>query len=83
MLHNYPKGFTGDKINAMLIRGAAFNFKIKLREIRLNLFLPFLEGTFGKIIMQLKEVFAENPPEFQNPKNSLLDFFRDNWLRLS
>jgi hypothetical protein len=69
MLRNYLKGFTGDKINAILA-GAAFNFKIKLREIRLNLFLPFLEGTFGMIIMWLKEVFAEFHLNFKTPKTA-------------
>ena len=66
MLRNYLKGFTGDKINAILA-GAAFNFKIRLREIRLNLFSPFLEGTFGMIIMWLKEVFAEFHLNFKSP----------------
>jgi len=69
MLRNYLKGFTGDKINAILA-GAAFNFKIKLREIRLNLFLPFLEGTFGMIIMWLKQVFAEFHLNFKTPKTA-------------
>ncbi len=69
MLRHYLKGFTGNKIGAML-SGAAFNFKIKLREIRLNLFLPFLEGTFGKIIMALKEVFAEIHLNFKTPKTA-------------
>ena len=66
MLRNYLKGFTGDKINAILA-GAAFNFKIKLREIRLNLFLPFFECTFGQIWMRLKEVLSEIQLNFQNP----------------
>jgi IS5 family transposase len=69
MLRNYLKGFTGDKINAMLA-GAAFNFKIKLREIRFNLFLPFFECTFGQIWMRLKEVLSEIQLNFQNPKTA-------------
>ena len=37
MLRNFLKGVTGDKINAIMA-GAAFNFKIALREIKARLF---------------------------------------------
>jgi hypothetical protein len=67
MLRNYLKGFTGDKINAMLA-GAAFNFKIRLREIRSNLFLPFLEGTFRLIFTHQIELFSQTHLNFKTQK---------------
>ena len=69
MLRNYLKGFTGDKINAMLA-GAAFNFKIKLREIRFNLFLPFFELKFSLFFARLNGTFSEINRNFQNPKTA-------------
>lgn len=46
MLRNYLKGIIGDKINAILA-GAAFNFRIALREVRQEvLFLFNFQNTF-------------------------------------
>ena len=67
MLRNYLKGFTGDKINALLA-GAAFNFKIRLREIRLDLFLSFFKGAFHLVFVRLKEIFALINLNFKIPK---------------
>jgi IS5 family transposase len=67
MLRNYLKGFIGDKINAILA-GAAFNFKIKLREIRLDLFLSFFKGAFHLVFVRLKEIFALINLNFKIPK---------------
>lgn len=64
---NYLQGFTGDKINAILA-AAAFNLRIKLREIRFNLFLPFFKGAFRLIFIRLKGVFAEINRNFKTPK---------------
>lgn len=50
MLRNYLKGFKGDKINAIMA-GAAYNFKIKLREIQLNLLFAFLENRTSNFLV--------------------------------
>ena len=80
MLRNYLKGFMGDKINAILA-GAVFNFKIRLREIRSNLFLHVFECTFRLIFTHQKEWVYSS--EFQNPKDSLIDLFRVDNLALN
>ena len=67
MFRNYLKGFTGDKINAILA-GAAFNFKIRLREIRSNLFYPFFETEFSQIFVKIKETFCQINLIFKSPK---------------
>jgi hypothetical protein len=74
MLRNYLKGFMGDKINAILA-GAVFNFKIRLREIRSNLFFLFSNANSADFYPQERTIWPISS-EFQNPKNSLVDFFR-------
>ena len=69
MLRNYLKGFIGDKINAILA-GAAFNFKIRLREIQSNLFLPIFERIFRLIFTEQKEFFGEIHLNFKSLKQA-------------
>ncbi len=73
MLRNFLKGFIGDKINAILA-GAAFNFKIRLREIQSNLFLPIFERIFRLIFTDQKEFFGEIHLNFKTPKTAFYAF---------